>query len=177
MSGDRQGESPKSSAEALRKPDVRFDAALLSTEVQSEHYQQLIAKVDARFPQGSTDFFAGNVFKRHIKTEFQSAREDIPNALIGLETLLPRYIRMMDGVERKLTDEAFAKKLGIQTKYSPEGLAELARRNGVSSPEDMGLVKMIAMLRGVNTTLKAEYLSYLDGLDLSYLVDRYEELA
>lgn len=161
--------------EEVGSGDPRLETMLLSTAVNSELYRELVRKIDSAYPLNSPTLFAGNIFKRHLKEEMMGVeKSEVGKVLAESDALFESYKRMLEGL--KSPGEALMRKLKIGVTGSADSLAEAARRNGVSSPEEMALVKIIAIFKGVNRTLKDEYISYVDALYLPDIILKYEEL-
>lgn len=172
-------EKPKQNIEAdveAQKHNYKVERALEATGVQKEAYDKLIDKIDSRF--GDKEIYAGNLLKSYIKKEIlASGKNNFPKLYPELERNTERFIKMCDQIGIHLNDDAFAKSLGIRTGTQAGRLAEQARDKGVTSPEQMAIVKLYALTKGLQSTeLISAYESYIKALYLPDILDKFDEI-
>ncbi|QQR54357.1 hypothetical protein IPG41_04095 [Candidatus Peregrinibacteria bacterium] len=153
-----------------------IDIQLLSLEVTREAYDQLMARVDAKYT--GENISAGNLFKKYVSKQMTKAgQESIHKSMQEIEKTFVEFNKMFDALVLNKNNPAFAQKLGIKMSvHSPDKMAEMARASGVTNPEQMAIIKFYAVIRGVDTLLEREYEDYISKLFLPDITSKFNAL-
>lgn len=176
MSIDRpQDKSP----EVQKHADFGVDVKLISLEVTADAYVALMTKVDAKYNNANRNMFAGNLFKKYVKGEMlKYGKDSVHQIMPEIERNFLEFNKMYDTLVKNKNVDSFAKILGIKmSPASAERLSEQARTSGISNPEQMAIIKLYAIVQGVNGVLEDEYERYIAALFLPDVTEKFNELV
>lgn len=163
MAQELPSNAPKQTIEQTPIQRSTLDFKILSQEIQTQAYTDMIKSIDTRYPVD-----LGNVLKREIKAEFA---KDEKNALLLCKRTIDTFNSMWDSLPQ------VAEKLGVHASTKPDHLVELLASQGIFNPEQTALVQMLAIKNGINATLRGEYVAYINALKIQDILAKYHELT